>query len=349
MGYSSFGAVKAGALWRAGAAVVLAASLVASAHAQPAGDANWQAVVAAAKKEGTVVIYNGSNFPIITTIARKFQDTYGIKAQVLNGRASEMVQRIQTEQASNHFIGDLHYTGRTTLQVGEEQGQTQPHGPLPNASEIAPPATDDGTAFPTNLGNFAVMVNAKLVKPGEIKSWWDLANPKWKGKILSDDPRAAGGGNVWFEVTYEQLGADYQAKMALQNLTFARDYPNSERRVAAGEYAIYIPFNVSEIPHLQGLPIRTIVPKEGLPYVVFGAAMLKKAPHPNAARLFLNYMATPEIQGILAKEGYRPAMRNMGSQVPPDLKPYTVDAKLLGTTTPARQAEMLQLAKKLYK
>jgi iron(III) transport system substrate-binding protein len=306
-------------------------------------------VVAAAKKEGALVIYNGTNFPIVRKIAEKFQAKYGITAQVLDGRASEINERVRTEQTAGRHIGDIAFGGMTSLSVDEGEGYLQPHGPLPNSANVAPPLTDDGTITPACIGNFAILVNSTVVKPGEIKSWKDLIDPKWKGKILSDDPRAAGAGEGWFEVTYNHFGRGYHEKMAAQQPVFSRVFAESERRVARGEYPIYLPFNISDTVKLKGLPLRPIIPAEGVPYIAFEGATLKGAPHPNAARVFLNYLLETEPQTMLAEQGFRPAAKGMAAHVPADLRPLTVGAKLLDTMTPRMQNKFMAIAKTIYK
>ena len=328
-------------------AAVLTGGLAGRAGAATADD--WDAVVAAAKKEGKVTIYNGTNFPIVRKIADKFRAKYGIAAEVLDGRASEINERVRTEQAAGRHIGDITYSGLTTLTVEKSEGRFQPHGMLPNGKNVDPAFPDDGTITQACIGNFAILVNTNLVKPGEIKSWKDLTDPKWKGKILSDDPRAAGAGEVWFEVTYNHFGLGYHEKMAAQHPVFSRVYAESERRVARGEYPVYLPYNISETPKLKGLPVQPLIPVEGVPYVGFAGATLKDAPHPNAARLFLNFLLDDEPQLMQAREGFRPAITGMDDKVPPELRPYTTGAKLLGTTRPDARNKMMKLAQGIYK
>ena len=131
-------------------------------------------------------------------------------------------------------------------------------------------------------------LNDRLVPPGEEpKSWRDLTDPKWKGKILSDDMRAVGGGYVAFFVTQEKLGKAYHEVLATQSIQFTREMREAGRRVARGEMAIYMPFMLSDIQNLKGLPVRAVVLAEGAPYVLYATALIKGAPHPNAARAFL--------------------------------------------------------------
>lgn len=325
--------------------IVLAATLAAPGTASAQSD--WDKVVADAKKEGKVVIYNGTNFKIVRQLGDLFQKEYGITAEVLDGRASEIRERIRTEQAAGRAIGDLIYSGATSIALQTAEGAFKPHGGIPLAKNLAEPFEDNGTFLPANAGNFALLINTNLVKE-EITSWRDLENPKWAGKILSDDPRALGGGQVWFEVTYRNLGREFHEKIAAHKPVFSRVWAESNRRIARGEFPIYLPFNVSEYQSLKGLPVKVIIPKEGIPFVPFGSALLKDAPHPNAARLFMNFMMDPERQLVFAKEGFRPAAKDMGPRIPEEIRPLT-QAKAMGTTQPGKTQGYLDLAKEIYK
>jgi iron(III) transport system substrate-binding protein len=314
-----------------------------------AQDKNWDAIVAAAKNEGKLLIYNGTNFPVVRKIAVEMQRVYGIQVDVLDGRASEIRERIRIEQSTNRTVASLSYSGFTTLYTQSQEGAFQDHGPLPNAKGVVPELASKGQIVLGSVGLFALMYNTSLVSPDQApKSWHDLTQPQWQGKILSDDFRAAGAGNVWFEATYNAFGREFHDKMAAQKPIFSRNFPDSERRVARGEYPIYIPFNVSEYASLRGLPIKAIVPSEGAAYVPLGASMLRDAPHPNAARVYLNFLLSEQGQTLLAGEGFRPAIPGFESKAPTEVAPLIV-GKLLGTTTPGKLDETTKLATEIYK
>src|SRR5262249_36227718 len=109
-------------------------ALARPAAAQAPTDADWRKIVDAAKKEGTVVVYNGAvGSPTLPKIGAAFEARYGVRMELLEARASELRERIRTEQAAGKVLGDVSHNGSTTtaLQLGE--GVFQPHGPLPNA------------------------------------------------------------------------------------------------------------------------------------------------------------------------------------------------------------------------
>lgn len=311
--------------------------------------AKWEDVVAAAKKEGKITIYNGTNFAIIRKIGAEFTKKYGIRVDVLDARATEIRERIRVEQATNRTVASLSYSGWTTLSTQQAEGVWQQLGPIPNLAKLEAPVKDNGVLVPTTVGKFAILINTNLVKPDEEpRSWLDLTHPRWKGRILSDDPRAAGAGNVWFEVNLNVFGAEYHEKMAAQGMVFNRLFPESQRRLARGEFALYLPFNVSEFAGLKGLPVKPVIPQEGLPYVPFAFAILRDAPDANVARLFIDFTLDDEAQAMFANEGFTPAVKAAHARVPSELKLF-VDAKLMGTTTVGKQNEMFDLAKKIYK
>ena len=166
----------------------LAASttLVRSASAQ---DADWQKLIDAAKKEGKVVIYTASiGSPFHKIVFKAFEAKYGIKIELLEARASEVRERVRVEQAAGRFLGDLHHNGSTTTWLMTQDGNFQPHGPLPNIKNIEPPYEASEMSIPAEVISYCLMVNKNMVKPSdEPKVWKDILDPKWAGKILSAD------------------------------------------------------------------------------------------------------------------------------------------------------------------
>jgi len=154
--------------------------------------------------------------------------------------------------------------------------------------------------------NNYLSVNTDLVKPGEIKSYKDLLNPKWKGRIIMNDPTVGGAGSRWFAVVADQfMGLDYMRSLASQEPVITREQRLQVESLARGKYAIAIGMQ----PDIQaefvkyGSPIKTVVPEEG-GWLGGGPGLIgyfDRAPHPNAAKIFANWFLSKEGQTLYSK------------------------------------------------
>jgi iron(III) transport system substrate-binding protein len=327
-----------------------AGSTLLSAPKKARAEGDWSKTVEAARKEGHVVLYSAFvGLAAHQNLKKDFEAAYGITVDILEARASEVRERIRIEQAAGRFVADVSENGRTTTTLQVEQDHVfDPHGPLPSLGHLKPEFVAGDIKLPVFAIVYGILANATLVKPGdEPKSWLDLADPRWKGKILSDDFRALGGGGVLFFVLQEKFGRDFQDKLAKQELKFSREIPANERRIARGEYPLYLPVSLTSVPELKGLPVKFIAPKEGLPYIGYDLALLKKAPHPNAARLLMEYYLGKKMQQSFAALGLLPVTTDTLDQVDPAVAELQ-KSKLLGTTDAKRMDQMLALARDIY-
>jgi iron(III) transport system substrate-binding protein len=311
----------------------------------------WNRIVEAARKEGHVVLYSAFvGTSAHQDLKKDFQAKYGITVDILEARASEVRERIRIEQAAGRFTADVSENGRTTTTLQIEQDHVfDPFGPLPGLSHLKPEFQADEIRLPVFAIIYGILANSKLVTAqDEPKSWLDLADPRWKGKILADDFRALGGGGVLFYTFEEHFGRDFHEKLAAQDIKFSREIPANERRIARGELPLYLPVSLTSIPELKGLPVKFLAPKEGLPYIGYDLALLKNAPHPNAARLLMEYYLEQEMQQRFANLGLLPVTSDTLSQVDPSVAELE-KTKLLGTTDASRMDKMLTIAREIYK
>src|SRR5262245_26084462 len=188
--------------------------LSAAVFAQSDWKRQWEATAEAAKKESEVVIYGPHN-PAYQQVWSIFHKTYPeVRFSFVPGKGSDHAQRIVAERRTGKYLADLIMGGSSTY-AAFAPGTLEPLKPLlilPEVTDVsnwfdgklhfADPQNDAGLIISGEIGTRRGSYNTKLVDPKEIQSWWDLLQPKWKGKLGSFDPRVAGGGGETFLFFY---------------------------------------------------------------------------------------------------------------------------------------------------
>lgn len=308
---------------------LLVLGLAVPAWAQDAGE--WNKLIAAAKKEGKIGVMSSlGGAENRQALTEPFQKKYGVEVDYFASSGSKMVSRIKSERAGGLSLWDIFIGGTSTPMTG-----LKPEGLLdPIEPTIVLPEAKDGKNWMGNKLEYAdkdktilvmlsytksaIFVNTKLVKIEEFKSVKDLLNPKWKGKILVGDPRYPGPGQATFSYFYahKELGPGFIRELAKQDLHLLRDDRQTSEWLATGKYPILVGGSDTDVePFLrEGLPIRILNPKqlkEG-GYLTAGAgglSLISKAPHPNAAKLYINWLLSKEGQTALVKSNGYPSRR----------------------------------------
>jgi iron(III) transport system substrate-binding protein len=316
--------------------------------AQPAQD--WDALVAAAKKEGKIVLYNGTSLNIAQAVSKAFEAKYGISVDAVNATPSAIRERVRTELANGRTIGDVRLAGVSSGVPEIALGFYQPPGALPNIGKAKNGYRDTtGTLVPATVGRFTILVNTSMLSEAEQpKSWHDLLDPKWKGKIISTDPRTGGSGLTNYSVWYERFGKEFIDKLAAQNVTMGSDIRLMERQVARGEYPIHIPFTSSDLITLEGLPVKAVIPTDGEPTITTAMGLLKDAPHPNAGRLFMNFWLEDEAQKIISTFGSDNPTGIVSETTPAYMRPILA-APTIGEPDPLKLDEMQKMFAGIFK
>ena len=318
--------------------------------AEPTPDRD--ALIAAARREGKVVVYSAYlSQNTHEPIARAFEAKYGIKIEYLNARGNELRERIRVEQHTGRFLGDLQHNASTqTIMWATGDHNIDPHGGLPGAARLKPEfkARADEWQVPIFTINYGFLINSAKVSAAEApRKWADLLDPRWKGQILFDDPRTAGGGRVMFHQTMDKYGRAYHEALAKQAPAFSRDYGEAARRVARGEFALYIPLIFSQIEPLKGLPVRYVIPEDGVTYGSYSVSILKNAQHPNAARLLADFYLTDEVQALYARTGHGIVIDGLVADLSPEARELA-NVKPLVAEDFTRIEAYLALAKEIY-
>jgi iron(III) transport system substrate-binding protein len=283
------------------------ASLVAAAtsRAQSAGSS----LVDAARQEGKVVFYTAIELGVGEKLAAAFEKQYpGVSVQVERTGSERVFQRIAQERASNiHTVDVINSSDAAHFITWKRDGILAQHVPADFAANFDSRYADpDGLYFPFRVTLSPIVYNTRLVKPAEApKSFADLLDPKWSGKIVKAHPGYSGTIMTSTYETVQTLGWDYLAKLAKQRVMQVQSATDPPRKVAQGERPImmdgseYVAIGLRD----KGAPLAFVYPTEGTPLIVSPSAVYAQAPHPNAARLFQDFLFSTEAQQQLVEVG----------------------------------------------
>jgi ABC-type Fe3+ transport system substrate-binding protein len=307
------------------AGILLAALLLA--RMAFAADAD-PALVAAAQKEGQVVWYSTLIVnQILRPLAEAFEHKYpGIRMQYSRATNSDVALKIINESRARRLQADV-FDGTNSIYPLLEAKLVAAYAP--KAAAAYPAEIKDANGYWTAMNLFFLTAgyNTAQVKPADVpKTWTDLLDPKWKGKIAwTNDPTPQGPPgfiNNVLTIMGQEKGMAYLKAFAAQEPVFI---PASQRvvldKVISGEYPLAVmTFNHhAAISAAQGAPVAWIR-MEPLSESINLIGLLKDAPHPNAARLLVEFILSDEGQKVLADNDYVPASPSVPAKSP-DLKP----------------------------
>jgi iron(III) transport system substrate-binding protein len=292
------------------------------------------ALVQAARKEGKVVWHTSLALPSSTAISHYFQNKYkGIEVEVHRNGSQRVLQRFMQETAAGIKNADLvHTSDAGHFELLKEKNLLMKF--MPQTVAGFPDGFKDKAGFYWGMrATLSVMAhNPKIVSEKEApKTWNDLLNSKWSGKLVTAHPGYSGIILTHVLALVNQYGWDYFRELAKNKPHIVQSANDPAGVVASGERPVGV--NGAEYFYYktlkQGNPIKIIYPQEGVPLVVSPIAIAKDAPHPNAAKLFLEFIFSKESQQLLAdKEGLYTGHPEV--TYPAD-KPKLKDLKLLST------------------
>jgi iron(III) transport system substrate-binding protein len=291
--------------------------LVIAAEPKPAWQADWDKTVKAAEQEGAVSIYMTQAFEPVFREA--FQKKYPrIKVTAVTGRGFQLSQRIMNERRADRYMADLYVSGNITpLTVFHRAKILEPIKPLLLLPEVVDPSGwfesthhyDDPEnryifVFEGTPRSGEITYNSKLVNPSEIKSYWDLLNPKWKGKIVSVDPLVSGPINAAqiFFYKHPDLGPEYLRRLhAETDMVIVRSNEQLLDWLSSGKFLFGFGARDVDTAMMQGLPLSQFLPgslKEGSSVTAYNGTLsfFNRAPHPNAAKVAVNWLLSREGQ-----------------------------------------------------
>ncbi|MDO8636951.1 MAG: extracellular solute-binding protein [Dehalococcoidia bacterium] len=278
-------------------------------------DPAWDKIVEAAKKEGKLTIYS-FNFVGDTgiSIAKAFKEKYGITVEIITGRGAEFTERLKTEKRMGSILADVCDNNATNAKTMKKEGLTKSvAGELPVLREKGVWVADvlgidpqDKHLISFNFTIYSPWVNTRLVKSGEEpKVWKDLLDPKWKSKMIATDTTTSPGLYQSFVPLIREKVVDTEFLKALynQDLRFSSTIQDEAGLLARGDRAISIRGNDSVYSRFinEGAPIKVIDLSDGVVLSVISIVAFEGSPHPNAAKVFLNWLMSPEGQTTYGK------------------------------------------------
>jgi iron(III) transport system substrate-binding protein len=279
--------------------------------------AEWDKTIAAAEKEGQVTIYGPPGITYQNAI-NTFQDAFPkIKLVYVPGSGTNNAQRLVTERRAGKHLADVFIGGSGTLiEVLFDGNLLEPIPPMLLSPEVKDQSAwfNKTHTYADAKGQYVFMMqgnvntnlaayNTKLTKPDGVKSYLDLLNPKWKGKMVAYDPRARGHIQSVRGIYYSpKLGGEFFRRLFSEmDVTVSRDQRMMIDWVAQGKYqlSIFSTSNDVQDAKKKGLPVDLIDAPDDESFMSGGfghVSIVNKTPHPTAAKVFLNWLLSKEGQ-----------------------------------------------------
>jgi iron(III) transport system substrate-binding protein len=289
-----------------------------SPSAAPA-QAEWEQTIAAAKREGKLVILGPPGTDPREALTTGFHARYPeIQVEFVGATGAQTAPKVLAERQAGHYLSDIHVGGTTTMLAS-----LGPAGALdPILPYLVGPESRDTSQWLDGKLDFAdndarynvvyssaakaiVIYNSRLVNAGELKSFRDLLDPRWRGKVVVRDPRSAGSGLATgtFFYTTPSLGPDYLRQLFASGVAYSVDDRQVLEWVARGQYPISVGGAERDATEMRkkGLPLSIVDGhdfQEGtyLTSATGSVGILNRAPHPNAVKVYLDWLLSREAQ-----------------------------------------------------
>lgn len=306
-------------------------------------EASWDKLVSAAKKEGKVVVAGPPDPSVRKDLPARFSARFGISMEYIGGRGSEIAGRVKRERAAGVHTLDAFLTGLSTVvSVLYPEQMLAPLRPALILPEVVDASKwkegklwfmDPEEQYVLRLFRFVsplVYINTEHVNPKELTSIKELLNAKWKGKISVSDPTAIGSGGGTAARFFVQFGKEFVQRLYVdQQPVITRDDRQMTDWLLRGTYPISLNAREEDIERLrrEGFPLMAVYSLKDAPGRVSGGTgyvtLIEKAPHPNAAQLFVNWLASKEGLEVYSR-GYGSATLRRDvdeSFLPPEVIP----------------------------
>jgi len=265
-----------------------------------------QTLIAAAQKEGKVSFYTSVELPVAEKVAKAFEARFpNLSVRVERSGAERNFQRIAQEYASQIYACDVTQSSDAAHFISwKRDGLLQSYLPDEVAKYYPARHVDaDGMFASWRIYLSVIAYNTKLVRAEDApNSFADLLQPKWMGKLVKAHPGYSGTIMTATQQMVATLGWGYFEKLAKQKVMQLQSAADPPKKVAAGERAVQVDGGDYTILQLQekGAPVEIVYANEGTPIISGPAGIMKRAPNPNAARLFYSWAMGSECQQLMS-------------------------------------------------
>lgn len=277
-------------------------------------------------QEGPVVIYTAHKSSIVDTLLPIFEQETGLKAEVIKLGSGDIAKRVQAESANPAADVIWSISGSQLTELTE---LLEPYVP-PEPDQIDPQFVQSAAWTPYTAVVYVLAVNTDLLPLADApKTWAELADPKWAGQIAS--ARADGSGSAMQQLqtvltVFGDGGWDKYAEIA-KNFVLTDSSGAVPRFVADGETSMGLTLEDNALEYVQGgAPISIVHLTDGTAATPDGVALIKRAPHPEGGKAFIDWAMSKSTQEKLAMEIGRRSVRLdvAGPAGTPNLKDLTL-------------------------
>jgi iron(III) transport system substrate-binding protein len=316
------------------AAAGLAAIAAVPGVARAAGDN--PALEAAAHDEGTLTWYMAQvDAQTAEKLGRSFTQSYpGVNVGVIRTTGQVAFQRLLLDIKNHTPQCDVFSaTDISHLPILKERNQLTEFTPA-NADSLLPAfkaLSDPGFSYITNAVRYFLIYNKDKVKPEDAPSaWTDLLDPKWKGRVATGHPAFSGCTGTWALGLKKVHGWDFFEKLSKNNPRIGRSAVDPLTLINAGECLVGVGAAANAYASIdKGNPIGVVHPSDGLVVCVTPSGIPASAPHPNAAKLFMEWLLSPDYARMIAADGSEPIL--VGIAPRPGM-PSLADQKIIPLT-----------------
>lgn len=334
------------AIFAFSASPVLAQAAKAPAGNPQAAAAALEALIKAAKAEGELTYYSAQTENVPRRVSAAFQAKYGINAKFVRFNSVLLQQRYAGDAEAGNFAADMIINAGDAITYAEngiKKGWMEPLSaanlPVITSGEF-PARFNKGVTAIIQLSPWGIAYNSDKVKGADIpKDWTDLLNPKWKGQILLPDPRASDAYIDHWALLLDKHGEPFFAKLREQGWRLYASGVPATQALGAGEGSLQVPTVGPQVQGVKdkGAPVAMIIPDMAVgveQHVTMTARA--KSKNPNAARLFANYVMSPEGNKVFNEDPGQASIYALGNSLPKDYR-----SPIPGTAS--RKAEIIKL------